>query len=103
MLWGIHDTISHLDVAQNSGNGFLFKNFDSSGLWWAIEQAMHFYNLPQTAKAKQIRRIMQESAAAFTHANTARQYIKLYEKMLKRPLFLQNVPNPDAEEKCAKP
>jgi arsenate reductase-like glutaredoxin family protein len=32
---------------------------------------------------------MQESAAAFTHANTARQYIALYEKMLKRPLILQ--------------
>jgi starch synthase/alpha-amylase len=100
---GIHDTISHLDVAQNSGNGFLFKNFDSGGLWWAIEQAMHFYNLPKATKGKQIRRIMQESAAAFTHANTARQYIKLYEKMLKRPLFLQNVPNPGSQEKSARP
>jgi starch synthase/alpha-amylase len=56
---------------------------------WAIKQAMDFYNLPQTTKAKQIRRIMQESAAVFTHANTARQYIALYEKMLKRPLILQ--------------
>jgi starch synthase/alpha-amylase len=55
---------------------------------------MDFYNLPKATKGKQIRRIMQESAAAFTHANTARQYIKLYEKMLKRPLVLQKVPNP---------
>jgi starch synthase len=100
---GIHDTISHLDVDQNRGNGFLFKNFDSRGLLWAIEQAMDFYNLPKTAKAKQIRRIMRESAAAFTHANTARQYIKLYEKMLKRPLVLQNSPNPGSEEKSDRP
>jgi starch synthase/alpha-amylase len=100
---GIHDTISHLDVAQNSGNGFLFKNFNSSGLLWTIEQAMYFYNLPQTTKAEQIRRIMQESAAAFTHANTARQYIKLYEKMLKRPLILQNVPNPGNGEESISP
>jgi starch synthase/alpha-amylase len=100
---GIQDTISHLDMAQNKGNGFLFKNFDSSSLLWAIEQAMDFYNLPKTTKAKQIRRIMQESAAAFTHANTARQYIALYEKMLKRPLILQNVPKPAPKKKAIGP
>jgi starch synthase len=95
---GIHDTLSHLDVAQNKGNGFLFKNFDSGALLWAIGQAMDFYHLPQTTKAAQIRRIMQESKATFTHANTARRYIQLYEKMLKRPLMLQNVPNPDPQK-----
>jgi starch synthase/alpha-amylase len=84
---GIHDTIVHLDVANNSGNGFLFKNFDAHGLWWAIQQAMDFYNAPQNIKSKQIRRIMNESAASFNHANTARQYIDLYEKMLQRPLI----------------
>jgi starch synthase len=87
---GIHDTIIDLDVAKNRGNGFLFKHFDSSGLFWAIEQAMNFYNRPQTTKARQIRRIMKESAATFTHANTARQYIELYEKMLQRPLIVQS-------------
>jgi hypothetical protein len=30
---------------------------------------------------------MTESVAGFTHAATARQYIKLYEKMLQRPLI----------------
>jgi starch synthase/alpha-amylase len=100
---GIHDTISHLDVAQNRGNGFLFKTFNSSGLIWAIEQAMNFYNLPETTKAEQIRRIMIESAAAFTHANTARQYISLYEKMLKRPLVLQGVPDTGADKKSGTP
>lgn len=84
---GIHDTIVHLDIAGSRGNGFLFENFDSIGLFWAIEQAMDFYNRPEEIKAKQIRRIMEESAAAFTYADTARQYIELYEKMLKRPLI----------------
>ena len=64
---------------------------------------MDFYNLPETKKAEQISRIMKESAAAFTHANTARQYIELYEKMLKRPLVLQSVPNQDADEKSGTP
>ncbi|MBU0986854.1 MAG: glycosyltransferase, partial [Proteobacteria bacterium] len=85
---GIHDTISDLDVHNNSGNGFPFKNFDANGLFWAIDQAMNFYNLPDNIKAKQIKRIMTQSAAQFTHAATARQYIELYEKMLKRPLIV---------------
>ena len=90
---GIHDTISHLDVAQDTGNGFLFKHFDATGLYWAINQAMEFYNLPQKIKARQIKRIMRQSAATFTHANTAAEYIKLYEKMLQRPL-ISNSPDP---------
>ena len=93
---GIHDTIVNLDLTRDQGNGLLFKNFDSNGLFWAIEQAMNFYNLPKTTKNQQIRRIMKESAETFTHANTARQYIALYERMLERPLIVENSPNPDA-------
>ena len=85
---GIHDTIRDLDVENNSGNGFLFNTFDANGLFWAIDQAMNFYNLPDHLKAKQIERIMIESSATFTHAKTARQYIELYEKMLKRRLIV---------------
>jgi starch synthase/alpha-amylase len=85
---GIHDTIVQLDVENDRGNGFLFKHFDSNGLYWAMAQAMDFYNLPAKKKSKQIQRIMKESLAAFNHANTARQYIKLYEKMLQRPLIV---------------
>jgi starch synthase/alpha-amylase len=93
---GIHDTITNLDLTRDRGNGFLFKNFDSNGLFWAIEQAMNFYNLPKTTKNQQIKRIMKESAETFTHANTARQYIALYERMLERPLIVKNMPDPDA-------
>ena len=84
---GIHDTIAHLDVQQDSGNGFLFENYDSGGLYWAVSQAINFYELAETQKCRQIERIMQASAASFNHANTARQYIALYEKMLARPLI----------------
>jgi len=84
---GIHDTVTHLNVAENTGNGFLFKNFDANGLHWAIEQAMSFYQLPPKTKAAQIERIMKESAVTYTHDNTARKYIELYEKMLQRPLI----------------
>jgi starch synthase len=87
---GIHDTITHLDAAKNTGNGFLFKYFNGDGLFWAIEQAMAFYRLNPKLKAAQIQRIMKESANTFTHDNTARHYIALYEKMLHRPLISKN-------------
>ena len=84
---GLHDTISHIDVKKNSGNGFVFETYDSSGLFWAIQEAMKFYKLPAKTKARQIERIMMESAASFNHDITAQRYIELYEKMLQRPLI----------------
>ena len=84
---GIHDTVSHLNIKQNKGNGFLFETFDSNGLFWAIDQAMHFYNCPPDIKARHIRRIMRQSKTSFNHSVTASRYISLYEKMLKRPLI----------------
>jgi starch synthase/alpha-amylase len=84
---GIHDTVTHLAPETNSGNGFLFDVYDSPGLLWAMDQAMHFHSAPAQMRRKQIQRIMRESAETFNHDVTARQYIKLYEKMLERPLI----------------
>jgi starch synthase/alpha-amylase len=86
---GIHDTITHLNVDANTGNGFLFEVFDSQGLFWAIEQAMAFHRLPGKVRAAQISRIMLQSQETFTHTVTARRYIELYEKMLERPLIVE--------------
>ncbi len=86
---GIHDTISHLDVAADSGNGFLFEVFDAEGLFWAISEAMAFYRLEPAVRERHVARIMREAADAFTYANTARQYIELYERMLQRPLITE--------------
>jgi starch synthase/alpha-amylase len=87
---GIHDTITPLNIKRNSGNGILFKTYDAGGLRWAVSMAMKFHKLPPEIKAAQIQRIMADSIARFNHANTARQYIELYEKMLQRPLILEN-------------
>ena len=84
---GIHDTITHMDVDSNTGNGFLFKDYDANGLSWAIDEAIEFYNLPLKIKKTQIERIMIKSAASFNHAVTARHYIDFYEKMQARPLI----------------
>jgi len=84
---GIHDTVAHLNVKENTGNGFLFKVFDPEGLRWAVDEAMAFHALPASVRRRQIQRIMQDSAQTFTHAATASQYIRLYERMLERPLI----------------
>ncbi len=83
---GLHDTVTHLDVANNKGNGFVFETYDSNGLAWAIDQAMAFYRLPQNVKEKQIERIMKQSTHNFSHHVTAKHYFNIYEKMLERPL-----------------
>jgi len=83
---GIHDTVTHLDLDNNTGNGFLFNTFDPGGLSWAIDQAMQFYLVPAKEKKKQVKRIMMQGAATFNHKVTAQHYIDLYEKMLQRPL-----------------
>lgn len=83
---GLHDTVTHLDVANNQGNGFVFETYDSNGLFWAVEQAMQFHRLPAAVKNPQIERIMRESIGRFNHSETARRYFAIYEKMLNRPI-----------------
>ncbi len=84
---GLHDTVEHLDLERNIGNGFVFDYFDSNGLFWAIDQAMEFYALPKGIKRKHIQRIMKYARDRFNHRVCAEQYIQLYEKMIHRPLY----------------
>jgi starch synthase/alpha-amylase len=83
----LHDTLSHMDIAGNTGNGFLFSIYDPEGLFWAIKEAMAFYDLPCNEKKRQIERVMAQSMATFNQALTASRYIELYETILERPLF----------------
>ncbi len=83
---GLHDTIKPLDIEHGTGNGFVFEDYDSTGLSWAVDQAMSFYHRPCDVKERQIRRIMAEGAALFNHQVTARRYFDIYENMLQRPL-----------------
>lgn len=79
---GIHDTIDHLDLEHETGNGFSFKFYDTIGLRWAIDEAIRFYQQPADLRARHIGRIMREAAVRFDHDTTADAYIALYEKIL---------------------
>lgn len=83
---GLRDTVSPLDIQQHQGNGFIFDDYDPQALMWGISRAMHFFRLPRSRKSDEIRRIMTESTARFTHEQTADQYVAVYEEMLGRPL-----------------
>ncbi|MEW5735914.1 MAG: glycogen/starch synthase [Thermodesulfobacteriota bacterium] len=84
---GLADTVNHMSVADDAGNGFIFDNWDSQGLYWAIREAMEFFHLHPEVRARQVHRVMVQSAQRFNHAVTARLYMDLYEKMLRRPLI----------------
>lgn len=85
---GIHDTVDPLDLEDNSGNGFLFQNYDAAGLRWTIEEAIKFHRLPEETRTKHRARIMREANERFNHDTTAAAYIQLYERMLDRQVTM---------------
>ncbi len=87
-MGGLRDTVQHLDVGQNSRNGFLFETHDSAGLLWALQEAMTLHRLPETARNAQIRRIMTESVFRFNPEVMTDHYLALYAKLLKRPMVM---------------
>ncbi len=83
---GLHDTVEPLDWNKSVGNGFRFDTYDSNGLFWAMDQAMAFFHQPKEVREREVSRIMSESIRRFSHEACAKEYIKLYERMLDRTL-----------------
>ena len=83
---GLHDTITHLDTENGTGNGFVFESYDSGGLSWAIDRAMDFYHMPTEIRERNTQRIMEESDKRFNLSVCAQSYFDIYESMLHRPL-----------------
>ena len=83
----IQDAVVHLDGNGDLGNGFVFRNLDATGLIWAVEEAMAFFQKPAAVKAAHLQRIMTERLTRDDKAKTLDQYIALYENLLQRPLI----------------
>jgi glycogen synthase len=69
---------------QDLGNGILFKNYDSGGLWWGLHQAVisHRYFRKNSGEwKKQTRRIMKEARKNWSMENMVAGYITAYEKL----------------------
>ena len=83
---GYHDKIRQLRLKvegapHDVGNGFLFRNYDAGGLWYALEKSVAFHRMPSEVREKQIRRIMRESREQYSLGHMVAEYIRIYEKL----------------------
>jgi len=79
---GLKDTVSPLDETYSSGNGFVFVPHTSAALAGAVADAVRFYREPEETRARTLQRVMSESIERHTLAATAKEYIKVYERLL---------------------
>jgi glycogen synthase len=83
---GYHDKIRELIVRADGtpldvGNGFLFRDYDAGGLWYALEKSVAFHQLPLDVREKQIRRIMRDARERYSLEHMVAEYIRIYEKL----------------------
>ncbi|OHE26430.1 MAG: hypothetical protein A3J94_14055, partial [Syntrophus sp. RIFOXYC2_FULL_54_9] len=83
---GYHDKIRELRLKESGfphdvGNGFLFRDYDAGGLWFALEKSVAFHRLSPEIRGKQIRRIMREARERYSLGHMIAEYIRIYEKL----------------------
>lgn len=77
---GLADTVEHFDPETEKGNGFLFEDYDSTGLLWAIEEALNVYYTP-----KKWRILVKNSmSTCLSWKDSAYKYIQLYNEILNK-------------------
>ncbi len=79
---GLADSIIDYNPKTNSGNGFLFGPFDQYAFYGTMVRAIETYKYPKIWQGIQKRAMK----ADFSWTNSAREYIKLFEKAI----FLHN-------------
>ncbi len=79
---GIRDTMTHLNPAEHRGNGFLFNDFDSHALRWAVAEAIGFHQLPSAIREEERRRIMVESSQQFSPDRVVDDYMAVYSRLV---------------------
>jgi len=89
---GYHDKIRELHTKadgapQDVGNGFLFRDYDAGGLWYALEKSLAFHRHRKEVREPQIRRIMGEARSRYDLGTMIAAYIRMYERLnLGQPL-----------------
>jgi len=91
---GFHDKIvplqmKKLGAAEDKGNGVLFKDYDTGGLWqglhWAVENH-RFFRANQQEWENQAKRIMKEARADWGLNKMVNGYMAAYQRILGYPL-----------------
>ena len=83
---GYHDKIKEITLkndctAGDSGNGFLFKDYDTGGLWYGLAKTVQFHRLPLEIRERQIKRIMKETRQKHNPERMIEEYIRVYEEL----------------------
>lgn len=73
---GLADTVRHFGPDVPDGNGFLFEDFVASGLMWALNQALGYYNTPHWSMI-----VKNAMSGDFSWDKSAQAYVDLYEKI----------------------
>jgi len=77
---GLKDSVTEFDPKTGNGNGFAFEDYRSDALFAAIKRALALYK-NKAAWAGLVKKIM---GLDYSWNTSAKEYIKLYNKMLKR-------------------
>jgi glycogen synthase len=83
---GYHDKIQELTLIEDgapadSGNGFLFRDYDSGGLWYGLEKSVQFHQRSQEIRAMHVKRIMNETRQKHDMELMIEKYIDAYERL----------------------
>ena len=90
---GYHDKIREITLQtdgapEDRGNGFLFRDYDTGGLWYGLARSVAFHRRPPEIREAQIRRIMRETGEKHSLEGMIDGYITLYERINNgRPLI----------------
>lgn len=83
---GYHDKIQEMTLmsdgaSEDSGNGFLFKDYDTGGLWHGLSRAVQFHRRSPEIRERQIKRIMKEVRQKHNPERMIDGYIRVYEEL----------------------
>ena len=83
---GYHDKIRNITFRDNgetndTGNGFLFRDYDASGLWYGLTRTVQFHRLSPEVRERQIKRIMRQTRQAYDPEKMVDRYIEAYETL----------------------
>lgn len=78
---GLFDTIQDYDKENNTGNGFVFRDYDASSLYEKTKQALELYKMDRDSFNLLVKNAMEKD---FSWNASAKVYIENYKKLLKK-------------------
>jgi hypothetical protein len=83
---GYHDKIRELTLGSSgetsdTGNGFLFRDYDVNGLWYGLTRTVQFHRLSPEIRETQIKRIMRETRQVHNPEKMVDRYVEAYETL----------------------